>query len=256
MRSGNGNDNGQARYRNPSDLTPELAKALLQWGLSLADTKHKMGLRISEWANSGPVLEAAVGACALTQDELGHARSLFAVLRDFPGAPPELGSETDLDRVEYNNPSLLDEPWDSWLDVIAVNVLLDRALSMAVRSLRHSQYAPLRQRAAKILQEEEHHRLFGDGWLKRLASLDEKTRQGLQRSIERSWKAALAFLGPDDDPATRRLLQAGIVDSAASDLRRQFEDEARQVLEKQGIPVPSSALDWTQWNPRRRELIS
>jgi len=246
----------QPRFRSPSDLTPHLADALLQWGLSLADSKHKLGLRLSEWANAGPSLEASVGACALTQEELGHARSLFALLRDLPGAPPELGSESDLKRSDCRNPRLLDEPWGSWLEVIAFNVLLDRALSLAVEASRHSHYAPLRQRAAKILQEEEHHRIFGDAWLKSLADLGEETRQRLQLSIQKSWVAGLAFLGPDDDEATARLVEAGILGTRSSELRDHFKAQAQNLLEGQSLAAPNIFLHWSRWDPRRREFTS
>lgn len=254
MSSGNGHNAGQPRFKSPADLTPQVAQALLQWGLPLADSKHKLGMRMSEWANSGPSLEASVGACALTQEELGHARSLYAMLRDFPGAPPELGSETDLERSEYRNPRLLDKPWDSWLELIVVNVLLDRALTLAVRALSHSQYAPMRQRAAKILQEEEHHRIFGDSWLKRLAELDDSTRQRLQGSIAKCWQAALAFLGPDDDKAAACLLKAGILDTSPSQQREGFKREAQAALQEQGLKAPRGPLDWIGWDPLRREI--
>ncbi len=78
------------RFRTVAELAPTTAAGLLKFGMALADTKHRLGQRLSEWVNGAPALEAAVGACAMTQDELGHARSLFAMLRDFPGAPPEL----------------------------------------------------------------------------------------------------------------------------------------------------------------------
>lgn len=254
MSSGNGRHAGQPLFRSPTDLRPEVADALLRWGLSLADSKHKLGMRISEWANGGPSLEASVGACALTQEELGHARSLYAMLRDFPGAPPELGSESDLERSEYRNPALLDEPWDSWLQLIVFNVLLDRALAVAVEALRHSQYAPMRQRAAKILQEEEHHRIFGESWLKRLAELDEKTRRRLQRSLAKCWEAAVAFLGPDDDKSTALLFESGILDAPACEQRESFKREAQAVLQEQRLQLPSGPIDWLRWDPLRRQI--
>ena len=48
---------------------------------SLADNKAALGRRYAEWAISAPTLESAVAAAAMAQDELGHARSIYPVLK-------------------------------------------------------------------------------------------------------------------------------------------------------------------------------
>jgi len=64
---------------------------------SLADNKHAIGRRYAYWSNGAPALEAAVAAAAMTQDELGHARTLYPLLEDFAQAqsiPGELDPMT------------------------------------------------------------------------------------------------------------------------------------------------------------------
>ena len=56
---------------------------------SLADNKQAIGRRYAYWCNGAPALEAAVAAAAMTQDELGHARTLYPLLEDFPQAEAE-----------------------------------------------------------------------------------------------------------------------------------------------------------------------
>lgn len=247
--------NGNApRYRNVGDLEPSVADAMLKWGMALADTKHRMGRRLSEWVNGAPALEAAVGAAAMTQDELGHARSLFAMLRNLRGAPPELGSETDLDRTEFFNPSFLDTPWTSWMDVIAVNVLLDQALMMMFEAARGSQFGPLGQRAGKVLQEEQFHRVFGKSWLMRLAKSGDAATRRLQDSVDHVWPVALAWIGPDDEAVMASLADAGILTSTASQLRADWQERVTNLLQKAGLSVPDAQLDWSQWDALRREI--
>ena len=48
---------------------------------SLADNKAALGPRYADWAVSAPTLESAVAAAAMAQDELGHARSTYPVLK-------------------------------------------------------------------------------------------------------------------------------------------------------------------------------
>jgi Phenylacetic acid catabolic protein len=47
---------------------------------SVADNKSALGPRYGEWAISAPMIESAVAAAAMAQDELGHARSTYPVL--------------------------------------------------------------------------------------------------------------------------------------------------------------------------------
>jgi phenylacetate-CoA oxygenase PaaI subunit len=243
-------------FQNVYDLEAGLAEAVLRWTLSLADTKHRIGMRTSEWVNGTPALEGAVAASAITQDELGHARSYFSMLRDFPGAPDAIGFENDLEaRDVYYNPRLLNEPWPSWLDVIAVSVLLDRALTIAVQATGNSSYAPLRQRTAKILQEEAYHRIFGDSWLARLARGDEKTKGRLQASINRFWAVSQNWFGPDDEAITGQLNQAAILQATPAQMRDEWRIAATSLLEEHGLSAPDDRPDWSLWDSDHRDIV-
>ena len=80
----------RASTSDPTDFPPKIQTVLLNLLLQLADNKYVLGRRYAEWANSAPLLEAAVAAAAMTQDELGHARSIYPLFRTFPEAPPVL----------------------------------------------------------------------------------------------------------------------------------------------------------------------
>ena len=242
-------------YQRVEELDGRLADTLLQWGLSLADTKHRLGRRTSEWVNGGPALEAAVGASALTQDELGHARSLYAILKDFPGAPAGLGAENDLEaRADYFCPHRLDDPWPSWLDVIAANVLLDRATRLAVAAAAESAYLPLRGRTAKILQEEAFHRIFGDSWLAKLARLSPEMKGKLQAALDHFWLTAVAWLGPDEDAVVLTLVENGILSATPAQLRHAWLAEVTALLARHELDVPDQRPDWSAWSSRTREV--
>jgi len=244
-------------YHRVEDLPAEVAGAVLRWTLSLADTKHKLGIRVSEWVNGGPALEAAVGASAITQDELGHARSLFAFLKAFPDAPEGIGAENDLQaRKLYYSPRQLDHSWDSWLDLIAANVLLDSALNFAVAAFSESSFSPLRSRCAKILQEERFHRIFGDSWLARMAAWDENKKAQMQDALDRHWPIALGWLVPDEDPVSDLLVREGILNLTPVQMRESWLGRVRPLLAENGLePGPASAA-WSGWHPQHRHLES
>ena len=176
-------------FQTPEEVPAELRTALLHWVLSVADTKHRIGLQFSCWVTGTPALEAAVGSAAITQDELGHARSLYALLKNYPGAPASVGAENDLEaRNLYYVPTGLMPSWESWLQVVAINLLLDRALQIAITQMYDSAYQPLASRTAKIVQEEQFHRIFGDSWAERLVQRDDTTKERLQQRIDWAWQ--------------------------------------------------------------------
>jgi phenylacetate-CoA oxygenase PaaI subunit len=234
-------------------FTPAGRGAILGLLITLGDNKYKLGRRYSEWSTAAPTLEASVAAASMTSDQMGHARSLYPLLRQFPGAPPELRREED--RTEFWNVSFLDDPFADWTDLIAVCAVFGRALNVVVDSLRESAYEPFRHRAAKILQEEQYHRLYGDGWLEVLARED-GTRARLRAGMNRIWMETLAWFGPDDDPVLSAAAVEGISDADGPTLRRRFVEDLRAAVRGiRGLGFPEDRpIPWERWDARARRL--
>jgi 1,2-phenylacetyl-CoA epoxidase catalytic subunit len=142
---------------------------------SLADNKSALGRRYAEWAVSAPTLESAVAAAAMAQDELGHARSTYPVLK-------QLGVDANEDGFGGDKRlALLDEELPDWNAFIAANLLVDGVLTTFVASCVDSSLAPMAQRAKKILQEEGSHRAHGEAWARRLLRSDDRDAKGSAR---------------------------------------------------------------------------
>jgi phenylacetate-CoA oxygenase PaaI subunit len=234
-------------------FSPAGRRALLGLLVTLGDNKYRLGRRYSEWATSGPTLEASVAAASMTSDEMGHARSLYPLLRKFPDAPPELRREVD--RTQFFNVGFLDTPFARWSDLIAVAALFDRAMTVVVRSLEGSAWAPFRHRAKKILQEEQYHALYADGWLETLAS-DAGTRRPLKDAMNRIWEETLSWFGPADDPVFSVGAAEGILDADGGELRDRFVEEVFRTVEPiAGLGFPEERpLPWDRWDPVSRRL--
>ena len=246
---------GPADVGDVGSFTPAGRQAILGLLITLGDNKYKLGRRYSEWATSGPTLEASVAAASMTSDEMGHARSLYPLLRKFPDAPVELRKEED--RTEFHNVSFLDAPFTRWAELIAAAALFDRAMSTVVRSMEHSAYTPFRHRAKKILQEEQYHQLYADGWLATLAS-DPATRAPLKVAMNRIWAETLAWFGPDNDPMFTAAAAERILDADGGVLRGQFVEEVFRTVEPiAGIGFPEEVpLPWDRWDAKSRRLRS
>src|SRR3954464_470297 len=97
---------------------------------SLADNKAALGRRYADWAVSAPTLESAVAAAAIAQDELGHARSTYPVLKALGVDDAEVDAGRRL--------ALLDAGLRDWTAVIAVNVIVDGMLTTFVAATADS----------------------------------------------------------------------------------------------------------------------
>src|SRR4029079_11211609 len=103
---------------------------------SLADNKSALGRRYAEWAVSAPTLESAVAAAAMAQDELGHARSTYPVLK-------ALGIEPDEEAGGDRRLALLDEERPDWASVVAANIVVDGVLTTFVAACVDSSLTPM-----------------------------------------------------------------------------------------------------------------
>jgi 1,2-phenylacetyl-CoA epoxidase catalytic subunit len=178
---------------------------------SLADNKAALGRRYGEWAVSAPTLESAVAAAAMAQDELGHARATYPLLK-------QLGLEVrdDEDRLEVGNcmPVLASE-LPSWPAFVAVNLVVDGMLTALVRACEDSAFVPLAQRARKILQEEGSHAVHARAWARRLAR-DEQLPPEFDAALRECREQADAWAAEHD---LALLAAAGLVATDAASLQ-------------------------------------
>ena len=235
---------------------------------SLADNKQAVGRRYAYWCNGAPALEAAVAAAAMTQDELGHARTLYPLLDDFVQAeadPAQVEPET---RTLHYSLAFLDNDFAGWSDFVATNFLFDTALSTFFESAQNSTYEPLRQRARKILQEERIHFMHGEGWVRRLAKAGGAVKRTLAASLDSLWNETLCWFGPNDDPIMQKLYHEGSIDALPDELRRRYLQKVMPTLQQMGFDVPvtfdemvhqweiSEALPWERWDSVGRRLTA
>jgi 1,2-phenylacetyl-CoA epoxidase catalytic subunit len=205
---------------------------------SLADNKAALGRRYAEWAVSAPTLESAVAAAAMAQDELGHSRSTYPVLKQLGVEVEEFGGDRRL--------ALLDDELPDWTSFIAANLLVDGVLTTFVAACVDSSLAPMAQRAKKILQEEGSHRVHAEAWAKRLSRGPE--REALESALLSTWEQAGRWIGPDDDPAYREAMDEGLVKFDPAHQRTLMREWLERVV---GLTLPEPA-DWSAWDADRR----
>jgi 1,2-phenylacetyl-CoA epoxidase catalytic subunit len=215
---------------------------------SLADNKAALGRRYAEWAVSAPTLESAVAAAAMAQDELGHARSTYPVLKGL-GLQARENARFEGDR----RLTLLDAELQDWTAAVAANLLVDGVLTTFVASCVDSSITPMAHRARKILQEESSHRIHAEAWARRLCRSGEPQRLLLVRRLTDTWEQAGRWMGPPGDPGLQAALAAGMISTDAAAQRELMRSWLRDLLAGEGVWLElDEPTDFSSWDPERR----
>jgi 1,2-phenylacetyl-CoA epoxidase catalytic subunit len=213
---------------------------------SLADNKAALGRRYAEWGVSAPTLESAVAAAAMAQDEMGHARSTYPVLKALGAEAGDEGLDGRGHRLE-----LLDGELPDWTAFIAANLLVDGVLTTFVAACVDSSVESMAARARKILQEEGSHRVHAEAWAKRLCRSGEGDE--LVAALRQTWEHAGRWLGPNDDPGLQAALAEGMIRRDAAFQREQVRAWLHDLLEAEGVSLTlDEPSDWSHWDAEKR----
>lgn len=240
--------------------SPAARDALFALVARLADNKYFLGRNYAEWCSGAPTLESAVAAAAMAQDELGHARALYPLLKTLTSpSGPELEPET---RTSFLRLSLLEKPFGDWMDFVAANFLTDTALTVVFEAAQSSTYEPLAGRSRKVLQEEQLHTTHGDAWVRRLAEQGGAAREACEAALRRNWDETLCWFGPAGSGADTSdpLSAEGILDADPDTLRTRFLARVGPRLAAERLELPVRAvsdgsafeltvpLPWNRWD--------
>ncbi len=222
-------------------------RALRRLVLTLADSKRMMGIRWSDWLLGAPSIEAGIAASSMAQDEWGHARLLYSMLKELDEDPYPV--EYARAAEAYASVDPLDTPFPDWAAVVAGMVVVDGALTVALEACSGGRFEPATTRMPKMCSEEEFHQGLAFAWYRRLAGSNSNEAQGLLRAAtEAMLPPVLAWLGADDEMA--RTLVAHEVTRPAAELLSDYRDRIREVLAGGGVDVdaatPAEAWDATR----------
>ncbi|HSJ26443.1 MAG TPA: Phenylacetic acid catabolic protein [Longimicrobiales bacterium] len=232
-----------------ADLPEDARAAVRDLILVLADTKRLLGMRYGQWLLGAPELEAGIACASMAQDEWGHARLLYALLRDF-------GDETDRiehgrQPAEYASMDVLDTEPSDWPGLVAVNALVDTAVTVQLAALTESAYVPLRQRVQKLIDEESFHEAHGNAWARRIAGAGPDAAARMRDAVTAILPGVLRWFGPDS-ASSRTLQEASISNGSDSDLRRRYLERVAPLLQVVHADVVSMEPDFTGFDEHRR----
>lgn len=214
--------------------------ALRRRVLALADTKRLLGIRYSDWLLGAPSIEDGIACSGMAQDEWGHARLLYSLLKEWGEEPTPV--EQDRAPEAYANAPALDAPLSDWSDVVAAMYVVDGALSVALEGLGSGGFEVAAGRIPKMLGEERYHADLASAWFRRLASGGGDGHQAIRHAVERVLPSTLAWLAPEDEAHTA--LAAAGLDAPADDLASGWLERISQGLELLELEAPTRPAEW------------
>lgn len=217
--------------------------------LALADTKRLLGYRYAEWMLGAPELETGIACSSMAQDEWGHARLLYALLREFGDDAEQL--EHGRPGEAYHSMEVLDSAPASWPELVVLMALADEAITTQIEALRGSSHEGLRQRVEKVLEEEKFHSAHGAAWFNRLAGGTDASRSALTDAVDRVLEPTVAWFGPASERA-RALQEAGVVDAAGPDLAARYLERVAPLLQRVGRELDGEMAHPPDFDEARR----
>lgn len=226
-------------------MTPEALAALERYLLAMADDELVIGYRDTEWTGAAPLLEEDLAFSSIGVDEVGHARTFYALLHDLTGQAIDYRARKP---DEYRHAQLLElaaaphyEPSGEhranrgWAFAIVRQWLYDEFDALRLESLAESAWQPLAQGVDKIRREEKYHLLHTRTWLDRLAE-NPATRMRLVAALRECCSYASGLFEPTDGEAV--LLGEGLVGAASQALRSRWEREIAARLAPHAYTLP------------------
>ena len=229
------------------DLGAAERAALRRLIVGLADSKRLLGIRFSDWLLGAPSIEAGIAASSMAQDEWGHARLIYAMLKDFGEDPKEI--EHDRAAEAYASMPALDVEFADWADVVAAMVVVDGALTAVMAGFSEGRYESAGSRVPKMLGEEEFHRDMALAWLRRMAGASPAGRARMTEALNNMLPSAMEWMAPGDE-SSATLAAAGLAASSADCLARYAETWAGP-LSALGVTLPAAPAVSGGWDADR-----
>jgi ring-1,2-phenylacetyl-CoA epoxidase subunit PaaC len=226
----------RTRLGGPADLRDDERAAVEALLYRLADDELVLAERYTEWQVRAPTLESDLALANIAQDELGHARLWYDLLRDFGHEEADLIFERD--PADFRHATLVELPFaeGDWADAVVRSYLYDVAEQFRLEALAGTSYRRIADRVGKIQSEEAYHREHAQNWLERLAA-DEASLERLQAAVDRLFPHALALF-EGDEKTEARIDDLGLRTESLDSMREQWFDTVIPFCRSLGLDTP------------------
>ena len=218
-------------------VNKEVAKAIHDYLLGMADDELILGHRNSEWCGHAPILEEDIAFANIALDEIGHAVLWYELAAEAIGE----SMETYPDKLVYGRPVrefrsslLVEQHIGDWAFTILRQFLFDSYEIALLRSLVGSAHDSLAARAAKVKTEEAYHLLHTTSWVERLGKGTKESHRRLQAALDRCWPLCRQLFHPSKESLI--LADEDILGPAES-IEARWNEDVEPILESSGLVI-------------------
>jgi ring-1,2-phenylacetyl-CoA epoxidase subunit PaaC len=193
--------------------------------LALADDEICLAHWYATWMGLGPFLEEDLATMSIAQDELGHARALYALVEP----------DGDLDAVAYGREAgayrsswLAEDTCPTWEELFVRHLLYDEAETVRWEALSSSSVAGLGPLAERARHEERYHLRHAHSLFERLMAGGSAARDRLATALDRLLPLAVDLFEPTDGDG--EAVAEGVVAAPAAELEAEWRQRVEAVV--------------------------
>lgn len=205
----------------------------------LADDDLLTGHVLTSVAGWGPELEINIALSSMGQDEIGHARRLYALV---------IADRAAIERFVYERPAtgfraspLARTYPNQWEALLARQYLYETADAARAAALGATSDGELATLLQEMGYEQRYHLDFWSTWLKTTSGRSAAARQRVRSGLDQMWPLAMAsFLPRRTDAVEVALgLPAGVLEAA----RREWASSVQEECGRLGLELRAGAED-------------
>lgn len=217
--------------------------ALFEYCLRLGDTSLILSQRLGEWCGHGPILEEDIALTNISLDLLGQARSFLTYAGETEGKGR---NEDDLaffrDEREFRNLLLAEQPNGDFGVTLLRQFLICTQQYFLYQELSNSKDSSLSALAARSFKETTYHLRHCSGWVQRLATGTEESRQRMLDALDSLWRYTGDMF--DTDELEKGLIKSGIAPDTDL-IRKKWDTRVREVFSEASLSIPENVFQIT-----------
>ncbi|MBT3141634.1 phenylacetic acid catabolic [Phaeobacter gallaeciensis] len=234
---------------NPTNVPPRYRAELMKLMATFVDSELAGAAGFADVINAGSGIKERIAAAKIVLEKTDNADKVLRIMGDF-GA--------DADRYANNHPwtarldrdadigssrsdhdmrlAVFNYPLQGWVDSVAMNLLMSRAVVIQLTEFSMISYQPLAEAFRTITPiETRHAELAAEGTIK---LIEEGQADALQVSIDYWWPRVAASFGSTSSTKAETLKGMGLRKSTNAELKTRWQAEATTLLESLGLKRP------------------
>jgi 1,2-phenylacetyl-CoA epoxidase catalytic subunit len=189
----------------------------------------------SRWIPKAPGPEERMHLAEIAREETEHWYGTIKILEGLGVSVKEANDEWATNHWFYTIVHLL-IPRYRWEDILMLTFLMDRCAFLLVEDFAQSSYAPWARFAKQVLEEEQGHVDFGNGFVR--SQVEKLGRHKVQRTLNKWWRVALNSFGPPMTKHTEQYIRLGLKYRGNEDRRKAFRQDCERQIQELGLRVP------------------